>query len=158
MILAAGMTPLVDRFTAEEAVERWRWRPPRALVVLVFYLVLIALIVLVGLLVFPPVVLELEDLAARLPEYLASSQVWFQGLSARYPLIPRDLDRSLSQQLEAATTQFVGLLGQALVVVRLAIGFLSGALNGVFVLILALYITADSYVCRLRTKTKGLGW
>src|SRR5205823_7520545 len=95
VILAAGMTPLVDRFTAEEAVERWRWRPPRALVVLVFYLVLIALIVLVGLLVFPPVLVELEDLASRLPDYVASSQIWVQELSSRYPFIPQDLDRSI---------------------------------------------------------------
>src|SRR5687768_3289426 len=46
VILAAGMGPLVDRLTISEQAMQWRWRPPRALVVLVLYLVLIGLLVL----------------------------------------------------------------------------------------------------------------
>ncbi|NBT95089.1 MAG: AI-2E family transporter, partial [Chloroflexi bacterium] len=42
-------------------------------------------------------------------------------------------------------SQVTSIVGQALVVVQYAVGFLSGALNGVFVLILALYFTSDAH-------------
>jgi predicted PurR-regulated permease PerM len=113
-------------------------------VVLALYLALIALISVIGLLVVPPLAAEIEDLAGGLPTYLADFQAWLRALPARYPFLPVDLNQVLGRQLQAAATELVGLLGQALVVVRLALGVLGGALNGIFVLILALYITADS--------------
>jgi predicted PurR-regulated permease PerM len=144
IILSAGMAPLVDRCSAAEPVGPWRWRPPRALVVLALYLALIVLIIVIGLLAVPPLAAEIEDLAGGLPNYVADFQAWLGALPSRYPFLPVDLNQVLGAQLQAAATELVGLLGRALVVVRLALGVLGGALNAIFVLILALYITADS--------------
>lgn len=144
VIISAGMTPLVDRFSGCEAARIGRRRPPRALVVLVLYLALVLLVVVTGLLVLPPLVVEAEDLAARLPSFVVDLQTWVQGLPSRYAFLPTDLDQAVGRQLQAAALELVGLLSQALVVVRVALGLVSGALNGIFVLILALYITADS--------------
>jgi predicted PurR-regulated permease PerM len=145
VILAAGMTPLVNALTEGERIQRWRWRPPRALVVLLLYVLLLVLIALVGAVVLPPLVNEVEDLANRLPFYLQSIQGWIEELPLRYSFLPAiDLSQGLAAQLRLAASQLTGLFGQALVVIRLAIGLLSGALNGIFTLILALYLTADS--------------
>jgi predicted PurR-regulated permease PerM len=145
VILAAGMTPLVNALTEGEQIQRWRWRPPRALVVLLLYVLLLVLITLVGAVVLPPLVNEVEDLASRLPFYLQSIQDWIEALPLRYSFLPAiDLSQGLAAQLRLAASQLTGLFGQALIVIRLAIGLLSGALNGIFTLILALYLTADS--------------
>jgi predicted PurR-regulated permease PerM len=144
VIISAGMTPLVDRFSGADDARPGRWRPPRALVVLALYLALILLVVVVGMLVLPPLIGEAEDLAARTPSYVANLQAWIQELPARYAFLPADLDQTIASQLQAAALQVIGLLSQALVVVEVALGVLGGALNGIFVLILALYITADS--------------
>ena len=88
IILSAGMAPLVDRCSASEPVGPWRWRPPRALVVLALYLALIALISVIGLLVVPPLAAEIEDLGGGLPTYLADFQAWLRVLPSRYPFLP----------------------------------------------------------------------
>lgn len=145
VIISAGMTPLVDRFSGSgDAARPGRWRPPRALVVLALYLALIVLVVVVGMLVLPPLIVEAEDLAARTPTYVANLQTWIQELPARYPFLPSDFDQTIAGQLQSAALQILGLLSQALVVVEVALSVLGGALNGIFILILALYITADS--------------
>lgn len=145
VILAAGMSPLVDRFTVSTKVRHWGWRPPRALVVALLYLVLIALLVGIGMLVIPPLARELRDLATRAPIYAASIQSWLDTLPIRYPFLPEfNLNESLGQQVRGAASQLTGLLSQALVLLRLALGLVGGTLNGIFILILALYITADS--------------
>ncbi len=144
VIIAAGMSPLVDQLTTSPEAQRWRWRPPRALVVLLVYVVLIGLISLVGAVVLPPLFHEVEELARRTPEYAADFQAWVETAPARYPWLPSDLSTTLAQQLRGLTSQVIGLVSQALVVFRVALGVLSGTLNGIFTLILALYITADS--------------
>ena len=143
IILAAGMTPLVDRFSATRPFGRWR--PPRALVVLALYLVLIALLLLLGLLIVPPLVAEIEDLASGLPSNVEDLRARLRTLPSQYPFLPANLEEGIGRQLQSMATQLLGLLSQALVVARLALGLLSGALSGIFVLILALYITADSH-------------
>jgi predicted PurR-regulated permease PerM len=144
VILAAGMAPLVDRLTLSEDAKRWRWRPPRALVVLVLYIILLALLSLLGMLVFPPLFREVEELARHTPEYAIELQAWLESAPSTYPWLPSDLAQTVAQQVRGLTGQLFGLISQALVVFRVALGVLSGTLNGIFTLILALYITADS--------------
>ena len=133
------------RVYRQRPIRRWRWRPQRALVVLLLYLLLVLLIALIGGVVLPPLVSEVEDLAHRLPLYLQSVQSWIEALPLRYSLLPAlNLSRAWRAELRLASSQLTNLFGQALVVIRLAIGLLSGALNGIFTLILALYMTADS--------------
>jgi predicted PurR-regulated permease PerM len=144
IIFSAGMTPLVDRLTTSESVQHWRWRPARSLVVLVLYLALIGLLIGLGAIALPPLFRELEDLVRRLPAEAMHFQAWVETLPETYPFLPADISQPAATQLRSLTAQFSGLLSQALVVVRLAVGILGGALNGIFTLILALYITADS--------------
>ncbi|MDQ3700784.1 MAG: AI-2E family transporter [Chloroflexota bacterium] len=146
VILAAGMMPLVDRLTRPMrlGIGRRNWTPPRALVVLVLYLLLFAVLFFLGAVLIPPVVSDVEDLVRRLPEYATQAQTLVATLPERYPFLPPlDLDGGLAGQLGAIASQATAVLEQALVLVRVVLGVLSGALNGIFILILALYITQD---------------
>jgi predicted PurR-regulated permease PerM len=147
VILAAGMSPLVNQLAEQPwlSIGRWNWRPSRGLVVLILYLTLVLLIILLGAILTPPLVNEIEDLVRRLPGYATDLQQWLMTLPERYPFLPAiNLAEGLAEQLRTGAAQLASLLGQALVVVRVALGVLSGTLNGIFVLILALYMTADS--------------
>lgn len=146
VIIAAGMMPLVDRLTQpmKLGIGRRNWTPPRALVVLVLYLLLFAVLFFLGAVLIPPVVTDVEDLVRRLPEYATQAQTLVATLPERYPFLPPiDLDGGLAGQLGALASQATAVLEQALVLVRVVLGVLSGALNGIFILILALYITQD---------------
>ena len=162
VILAAGMAPPVDRLTRPVPLwpDRvgWRgrrsspagdgavrtWAPPRALVVLLLYLVVIGVAVALGALLLPPAAQDLEDLVRRLPAYAAAVQDWVVALPARYPFLAQlDLSAGAMRQLASGVAQLGSVFGQAVVVLRVAMGVLGGALNGIFVLVLALYITED---------------
>lgn len=146
-ILAAGMTPLVDRLTVPRAlgIGRRSWTPPRALVVLVLYLLLVLVVVSIGALVIPPAAADIEDLVRRLPAYARETQQWLTDAAERYPFLPAiDLSQGLASQLSSGAAALAGFMSQALVVVQVALDVLSGALNGVFLLVLALYITGDA--------------
>lgn len=150
LIISAGMTPIVDRLarpapgTQLPPGQARRWVAPRALVVIVLYAILISVIVVVGSVIVPPVVNEVEDLGRRLPIYVVEFQEWLQSLPERYPFIPLSISQGLPDQLRSSATQLGGLLNQAAVVVGLLFGVLGGALNFVFILFLALYITSDA--------------
>ncbi|MDQ3701507.1 MAG: AI-2E family transporter [Chloroflexota bacterium] len=146
IILAAGMTPVVNRVVDRPllVVGRRRWSPPRVLVVLLLYLLLLAAAAAIGALVVPPVVADIESLVRRLPTYAAELQALVAELPSRYPFLPPlDLDQGLAAQLGAGAQQLAAVLGQVLAVVQVAMGVLTGALNGIFILVLALYLTAD---------------
>lgn len=146
IILSAGMAPLVDRVLRAAADWRWRWRPPRALIVLLLYLLLVGAIVLLGTLTLPPLFREIEALVIRLPTYLEHLQSWLEPLVAAYPLLAElTTPDGLAQQLQRFSSQLTTLLSQALVVVRFAFGLVSGVFNTVFLLVLALYMTSDSH-------------
>jgi predicted PurR-regulated permease PerM len=146
VIIAAGMTPVVNRASRRKpvGVGRYKWVPPRALIVLLLYLALLgALSALMAVLV-PPLVQDVETLISRLPDYAVALQRELDALPERYPFLPRiDLQGGLAGQLRAGAAQAAAVLDQALVVVRVVAGVLGGVLDTVFVLILALYITVD---------------
>jgi predicted PurR-regulated permease PerM len=157
VIISAGMTPLVDRLARPYRLGRAgrtgrTWTPPRALVVLALYLLLIAVIVLVLSLVLPPVADDIEGLVRRIPSYVDDVEAWVLALSARYPFLPQlgeaDLSAGLVDKLKPLAAQIgnqlSSLLGQTLTLIRFVADLLSGALSGIFVLVLALYITQDS--------------
>jgi predicted PurR-regulated permease PerM len=144
VILAAGMSPLVNRLTAPPTTPGRRWRPPRAAVVLLLYATLVALVALLGAVAVPPLLAEVEDLLRRLPTDSSDLQRLLSDLPSRFPLLPAELTITLADQLRQAAGQLTALFGQALAVARFAVGVLSGTLNGVFTLILALYLTVDA--------------
>ena len=144
VILAAAMTPLVDRLTEPHQQRVIRWLPPRALVVLLLYAALFAVVGTVAAAAAPPLIGDAEDLARRAPEFASNLQTWLAALPTQHPWIPADLSQTFALQLQGAAGQLTDLAGQALTVVRLAVGLVSGTLNAIFVLILALYMTVDS--------------
>ena len=146
VILAAGMTPVVNRLTRPvRLTHRPAWRPPRALVVLLLYVTLVAAIVLLAAVIVPPVLSEVEELVRGLPAYVSTFQTWLETLPQSYPFLPQlDVREGLGRQITNGAAALAAVAGQALVLVRVALSVLSGALNGIFILILALYITEDS--------------
>jgi predicted PurR-regulated permease PerM len=145
-IIAAGMAPILDQIAAPEGgTPRGRWRPPRAVTVLTIYAATLGVFALVMTIVVPPVARDVRDLAPRLPdigrEWVTATLALFQDV----PLLAGiDIEHSLGQVVDQLLQQVATLVGQVLSLVRFAVGFLTTALDGVFVLILALYLTADA--------------
>jgi predicted PurR-regulated permease PerM len=148
IIVSAGMTPIVDRLAPAidpkpRALTRRR-SAPRALIVVGLYVLLVVTIALLAAILVPPTVTQVEELVNNLPRYADAFQEWVKGLPAKYPFLPAGLGDGLPQQLEGGAAQLAGFLSQALVVFRLLLSVLGGALNFIFVLFLALYLTADA--------------
>src|SRR5437763_14885735 len=66
-LIAMGFSPLVRDIERSSAKEGRGRRVPRALAILLVYLVVVAVIVLLGLAVVPPLVAQAGDLWSRLP-------------------------------------------------------------------------------------------
>ena len=71
-IIAAAIRPLADRLS----------RIPRALAILIPYLLLLALLVTLGYLVVPPFVAEFRTLGTNLPAYVERTQTTLHGIEA----------------------------------------------------------------------------
>jgi predicted PurR-regulated permease PerM len=144
IILAAGMKPLVDRLTARELRLQGWWTPPRGLVVLAVYVVVITLVSSASGLILQIVIVEVQNLVNGIPVY---GPRIVDGVNQVLDLIPgaRDLvaDFDIAEQLSGIVSQVFGVVGQAVFVFRQVIGLLSGILDVLMILLLALYITTD---------------
>src|SRR5215218_8750657 len=65
-IIAAAITPMVNRMTTSKHPRRWKWRPPRALAVLVIYLVLGTVFFVLGVFVLGGIVRDIGELILAL--------------------------------------------------------------------------------------------
>jgi predicted PurR-regulated permease PerM len=144
IILAAGMKPLVDRVTARELRRQGWWTPPRGLVVLVVYVVTIALVSTAGGLILQVVIVELQNLVAGIPVYAPRIVA---GVNSLLDTIPggREMvaDFDIGGQLSGVVSQVFSVMGQAVFVFRQVLGLLSGLLDVLMILLMALYITTD---------------
>src|SRR5262249_10754835 len=84
-IIAAAMTPLVDRVANSRGMRRLRWQPPRGLVVLLVYLVVAVVTVLLGFLVTRAIVREIAGLLETLPQYAEAFRSWLASVVVAYP-------------------------------------------------------------------------
>jgi predicted PurR-regulated permease PerM len=147
VIIAAGMTPLVERLAPTSAARVGRWWErglPRPVAVLFVYLALLGAIAGLGAAVIPPAAAQVRELAKDAPRYLEELQRWANGLSDRYPFLPSGMGEMLPAQLQSGAGQLRGVLDQALVALGLVLEALQGILNFVFILFLALYLTTDA--------------
>jgi predicted PurR-regulated permease PerM len=144
VILAAGMKPLVDRLTARELRRQGWWTPPRGLVVLIVYLVTIVLVSTAGGLILQVVIVEVQNLINGVPVYAPRIVA---GVNELLDMVPggRDLvaDLDIGGQLSGIVSQVFGVVGQAVFVFQRVVGLLSGLLDVLMILLLALYITTD---------------
>jgi predicted PurR-regulated permease PerM len=144
IILAAGMKPLVDRLTHRSLRRKGRWTPPRGLVVLVVYLLTIFLVATAGGLILQVVVVEIQNLVNGVPVYAPRLVDYLNDL---VDLVPGGREMlagfDLPAQLSALVSRIFSALSQALVVFQYALGLVSGLLDVLMILLLALYITTD---------------
>lgn len=147
-IVAAGMAPLVSALTDPRRPLPGRWRPPAALVVVVFYLVLGLVLLLFGSILLRLTLDQATLLTQRAPELAAMLQVWHDYVVTRWSFLqeidPWDVlggTSALTQWLLDATRQVLNVAG-------LMLAFFGGALNVIFVLFMALYLTVDGAAMR----------
>jgi len=126
LFLALALIPVVD-------VVATKTRAPRALIILMAYVVLIVSVAVVGYLVVPSLVKEVGQLSRHAPRYAADlrSNATFRRYDDRYHItakLVRDAGRlpqllgHLVGPLKDVTVQAASLIGQAVTV--LALGFL----------------------------------
>jgi predicted PurR-regulated permease PerM len=143
VIVAAGMAPLVGRATDPRRTHIFGWRLPKAAVVVLIYIVIGLVLIVVGSIMISSAVEALDSLLARAPEYASQIDTWVSDLQSRFPFLA-DLHvvdlfggtSGLSQSISAALTRLVGAASILLTI-------FGGAVNVLFVLFMALYITVD---------------
>jgi predicted PurR-regulated permease PerM len=144
VILAAGMKPLVDRLTASELRRRGEWVPPRGLVVLLVYITMILLVSIAGGMIVQVVVSEIQNLVTGVPVYAPRI---VDRVNELLDLIPGGramvADFDIAGQLSGLVSRLFGVFSQALLVFQYVLNLVSGLLDVLMILLLALYITTD---------------
>ena len=144
LFLALALIPVIDAVAT-------RTRAPRALIILMAYVVLIVSVAVVGYLVIPSLVKEVEQLSHHAPQYAADLRrnATFRHYDNRYHItakLVRDAGRlpqllgHLVGPLKDVTVQAASFIGQAVTV--LALGFLL-LLHGREYVNLGLSLTGD---------------
>ncbi len=130
-VLALALAPLVDRLTA---------RMPRGAAVASVFLGLVAVLVLIGLVVVPPVVTQGSQLAQQAPQYLQDllDTRWVRELDQHYDVIDRAEQELMGRLTDQSFIEGVlgGILGAGRAVV-------SGVFQTLTVLVLTLYLLAS---------------
>ena len=133
-LIAMGFSPLVRLIERPRTRARSR-RVPRVFAILAVYLTAVAVVVLVGLLVVPPLVEQAVALWDRLPGYVNDAQ----RVLIRYKLIARPI--TLQQAVESAPP---GTGGNAVTTVLVALWSVVGGVFGVItIVILSFYFLIE---------------
>jgi predicted PurR-regulated permease PerM len=147
-IVAAAMQPIVARLTDPQRTASWRWRPPVAGVVVVVYLLVGVVVLVLSAILLRLVLIQGADLALRAPDYAARLQDWYTGFARNWGLV-EELDLWDMLGGTSALTQWIaGAMRQVLNVAGLLVAVFGGAINIVFVLFIALYLTVDAQSVR----------
>jgi predicted PurR-regulated permease PerM len=132
VLLSIGLGPLVRRI--ELAMPAGVPRPPRWLAVLGIYLVVVGFFTLLGLMIVPPLIQQVQDLWQRVPEFISNGQAWLMYYGI--------LDHELT--LEEAVRSAPGP-GDAFGTVAMALtSTLTGLVAFLTVLILTFYLLLES--------------
>jgi predicted PurR-regulated permease PerM len=143
VLLAAAASPVVDAITTNERVQRGRFRPPRALVTIFVFLIVVLLLVLGGMLIANTVSPDLRRLATNLPQFVQQSEARINEM-LHDPDIATRLPAGVEiPQLQDLMRYATGLASQAPQLLRVATGAFGGVFQAIFALILAIYLTAD---------------
>lgn len=135
VVFATGLAPAV--LWVQGIRLPWGWRLPRSASILIVYIV--SIIVLLGAisLIVVPVVQEVIQFSANLPEYIDAARDWFTDLQARYPRLP-DLPEIIDQaqaQLGAAARYILGPVGAVF-------GFFGSVLSVITVIVITYFLLA----------------
>jgi predicted PurR-regulated permease PerM len=133
-LLAMGFSPIVRLIERQKVLPIGSKRLPRWLAILVVYLTIIGFLVLVGFLIFPPLVHQAQSLWRALPDMFARAQQFLidKGILTE-PL-------TLKEAMERAPNG-----GDAVGAVAGAVGKVAGGIVGVVtILILTFYLLIES--------------
>jgi predicted PurR-regulated permease PerM len=134
-IIAMGFSPLVRLIERPHTSGRQR-RIPRTFAILTIYLAIVAVVVVIGLLVIPPLIDQAGELWARAPQAFSDLQRWL----IRYKLLTHRVTIE-----EAVQNAPAGSGGNAVGTVLLAIYSLIGGIFGVVtILILSFYFLVEA--------------
>src|SRR5215831_4086067 len=143
-IIAAAMAPVVTRLSDTERTRPWSWRPPAALIVALIYVVFGVVVLVLGTVLLKVVLAQSAQLIQRAPEYALTIQDWYAGLARLWlPLEQLDLFDMLGGT-SGLTQWAVSSLGQVLGAAGVLLAVFGGALNVIFVLFMALYLTVNA--------------
>jgi predicted PurR-regulated permease PerM len=132
-LIAIGLGPLVNE------IERKRLsrgtRVPRWMAILTLYLMLVALLVATGMMIFPPLVAQARELWGNFPELMHKAQLWLieRGLLAREITVQEAVQRTPVGGGDAVGT-----------VIGAVTGFVGGIFGFLTILILAFYMLVDA--------------
>ncbi|MBV9577583.1 MAG: AI-2E family transporter [Chloroflexi bacterium] len=147
-IVAAGMAPVVRRLSDPLRTAGWRWRPPAALVVLLIYVVVGVFVLVLGVLFLNIVLAQGGTLISRVPEFAIKLQTAYASVIGRSEVL-RELDPlSMLGGTSAISQWVIGFLRQVLNVAGLLFALFGGAINVIFVLFMALYLSVDAPAMR----------
>ena len=134
-LIAMGFAPLV-KLIERPGAQGGRRRVPRWLAILVIYAAMVAVLVLIGLMVIPPLVSQAESLWARLPAEFNRIQTFL--ISHKLMTHPVTLE-------EAVQNAPSGAGGNAVGTVLVAISSLIGGIFGLItILILTFYLLVEA--------------
>ena len=135
VLLATGFSPLVYAIEHQDVIPVGTKRLPRWLAILVIYIVIVGTLALVGLLVFPPLVQQAEELWRRLPSLLDQAQ----DVLMRYGLLSDRITlREAVQNAPSPAGNAVGTITAAVTSV------FSGVIGFFTILILTFYLLVES--------------
>lgn len=144
-IVAAAMTPIVDVVIRSTAIRRSRWQPPRALVVLVLYVVAGLIGLLLGFVAMRAVVREVATLLEALPQYAEAFKNWLASVVSAYPgALDTDLQTWIAVNVQAALGGLSIVLTGLLALVGFATSLLGGFITVILTMFMALYLTIDA--------------
>src|SRR3954447_5912909 len=134
-LIAMGFSPIVQLIEQRHASKQ---RPvPRWFAILILYAAIVAILVLLGLMVIPPLVVQAEALWTRLPSYFNK----FQEFLIRHKVTTHSV--TLQEAVQSAPTAASGnAVGTVLVAISSVIG---GVFGLVTILILSFYLLVEAH-------------
>lgn len=125
LVIVAALSPVVDR---------WSKKMNRLLAISLIYLIIMIVIVFMGMMVIPPVVKQVEELASNLPNYINSNLGVFG--------IWRDLLLASQESLATLAKSLTNFSSQIL---STTIGFVGGILASFTVVVLTFYLLLEEH-------------
>jgi predicted PurR-regulated permease PerM len=143
IIIAAGMAPVVAVLSDPLRTQGWRWRPPRALVVLLIYAVACVVVLLIALLLLRVLTFEGQVLLERVPQYADAAQAWLDSQARVSPLLQALGISGFSLDVFGLEQYVMAIVRQLAGAATLLVSLFGGAITVLFVLFMALYLTVD---------------
>lgn len=135
VILAAGVTPLVERLHARVGL-------PRAAAVLLIYLGFVLALVVLALLIIPPVIDQIQGIVTNAPAYERALLNSLHVIQRTFPFLP-PLDQKISELVSNLGNQLDTIASQALRLFGLAASVFGGILNVFLTLLITFYFVVD---------------